>query len=1089
MEEARRVRLTVWTLCCLLAVKDSLAGATHRFVCVDNGANRLLYVDECKPATNWRVDVPAGSRDLQQLDAEHVLLSHGNGCGIYRISDGKLLWSIDGFQDVQTARYRAERQEIILGANGKDGYEFYVLEKAGDWFRRTDRILGVPGVKSGFLRLVRFTPEGHFLFSAGAPYRVLEWDADKSRIVWSADLPGKGYVAIRREDGTTVATTGGAVSVVVLGRDGKVIKSYLGEGFRQAHQLNWFSGVHLLPNGNLVIANWLGHGANGRGPHLVEVDAQDRIVWTWTDHAAAQQITSLVVLDEPPGDEAGNGDPEFEELKAQLAAHTQWNLPRLQKESLRQESLILESDRTPADIVRRRTAALLKYLKALPNAPDLRLETEELEALAGDASSFQKLVALRRRIAFRNPLLDFDRILFLKHNKQVRGERHMIDQYFGFNAEKAGGVYVLEKPFSAQPAVRTLLEKDGAFISLDLDYDAKSLLFAYSQAEHELPAGVTCDTNYWAETDARRQPAHRFYHFREETCYHLFKMNVDGSGLKPLSDGPWNDFDPCFLPNGRIVFVSTRSGGQARCGFRPDPTYTLHCMMPDGRDIIQLSYHDTNEWQPSVDHSGMLAYTRWDYVDRDSDVAHHPWLCFPDGRDPRSFHGNYPDRRESRPWMEMSIRAIPDSRKYVAVAAPHHGQAYGSLVIIDPREQDDRATGQIRRLTPEVPFPESESAPGVPHERGKHSPNAEVYGTPWPLSEDFYLVVYDAGRKNYGLYLLDSFGNREPLYRDSKLACLDPIPLKPRPRPPVLPARTCQASADRPADADLATGVVMVMNVYDSDQPWPAGTKIKALRVINLFPKDNSVANEPPIGVAEQSLARGVLGTAPVEADGSACFRMPTGASLYFQALDENGLAVHTMRSDTYLHPGETLTCIGCHEAKSAAARRAEGLLPLALRRPPSELQPESEGSYPLTFPRLVQPVLDRHCVACHDRNAKAPSLHGDRFARNGWSESFQSLRKFAWGMSGGNGTALSERQYSIPGKDGARVSKLYRLLANGHHNVELPPAELRRITLWLDCNSNFYGAYHDSAQQARGEIVKPKEGLPKWLPFEKLMR
>lgn len=803
---------------------------------------------------------------------------------------------------------------------------------------------------------------------------------------------------------------------------------------------------------------------------------------------------------------------EFTELQAQIAAHAKWNQPRLQQETLRPEALILESDQSPADIVYRRTLALLHHLQTLPKAPDLSAEAAALAALQPPAGGtlaqqrerFSRLAALRRQIAFKNPLLDFDRIVFLKHDKQVRGSRHMIDQYFGFNTSTTGGVYVLEQPFGAHPVVRSLLagqrvpegrlkghalENAGGFISLDLDYDGRTLLFAFTEAEHELPPGVKCDTNYWSEATARREPASAFYHFRPETCYHLFKLGADGTGLAQLTDGPWNDFDPCFLPSGRIAFISTRSGGQCRCGFRPDPTYTLHAAQADGSDVIQLSFHDTNEWQPSVDHDGMLVYTRWDYVDRDSDVAHHLWHCYPDGRDPRSAHGNYPDRRELRPWMEMSIRAIPNSHKYVAVAAPHHGEDYGSLVLIDLREKDDRASSQLKRLTPEVLFPESEDAPGVPHAKGRATPPAEAYGTPWPLSEDFHLVVFDAAHKNYGIYLLDSFGNRELLYRDPTIACLDPIPLKARPRPPALPVQTTQAQADRPAGANPASGTVLVMNVYDSDQPWPAGAKIKALRVINLFPKDNSAAGEPQVGHAAQALCRGVLGTVPVEADGSAHFRAPTGADLYFQALDENGLAVQTMRSATYLHPGETLACSGCHESKLAAAGATARPQTLAMRRPPSALQPEAEGSYPLTFPRLVQPVLDRKCVACHDQNRKAPSLHGDRIGKRDWSEAFQTLNKVAWGMSGGNGTALKERQYSIPGQDGARVSKLYQMLQRGHHDLKLAPDELRRITLWLDCNSNFFGAYHDTAAQARGALVPPKTGLPRWTNFEQLAR
>ncbi|MCP4642294.1 MAG: hypothetical protein GY851_17750, partial [bacterium] len=170
------------------------------------------------------------------------------------------------------------------------------------------------------------------------------------------------------------------------------------------------------------------------------------------------------------------------------------------------------------------------------------------------------------------------------------------------------------------------------------------------------------------------------YTWGPEISYHIFKVNADGTGLTQLTDGSSNDFDPCFLPNGRIVFISGRRGGYLRCGGSSppldSPTYTLHSMAGDGSDIICLSYHETHEWHPSVNNAGMVVYTRWDYVDRGTNVAHHIWTCYPDGRDPRAFHGNYPAVRESRPWMEMSIRAIPDSHKCVATAAAHHGHAF-----------------------------------------------------------------------------------------------------------------------------------------------------------------------------------------------------------------------------------------------------------------------------------------------------------------------------------------------------------------------------------------------------------------------------
>ena len=757
---------------------------------------------------------------------------------------------------------------------------------------------------------------------------------------------------------------------------------------------------------------------------------------------------------------------------------------RLRREALDRTALIEPGDRDPLDVVLRRTRALLDALQRREDVPDLRAESEALAQLTtrgaavpvGDEARgtlFAEACALRRRIAFANPLLDFGSVLFLKHHR-ARFE-HMVDQYFGFHAVPGGGVFVLDNAFGDAPVARDLLQgrliengrlagrtlAGGSFISLELGYDANVLLFAWTEA--------VCPVK-----PEDRTPMDQLW--KLESTYHVFRANADGTGVRMLTDGAFNEFDPCWLPNGRICFVSERRGGFLRCGIRPDPTYTLHSMREDGSDIIALSFHETHEWHPSVNNDGMIVYSRWDYVDRDSDIAHHLWTTFPDGRDPRCMHGNYPAVRELRPWMELSIRAVPDSHKYVAVAAPHHGQNYGSLVLIDLRAQDDGAMSQIKRITPDAALPESEVKPGVPCEThaGRNNRTSEVYGTPWPLSETYYLCVYDRGQRNYGLYLLDVFGNRELLYRDPEIACLDPIPFRPRPRPPVIPSQTVQAAEDQRGNSS-ASARIAVMNIYESAIPWPEGTKITALRVIQLFPKTTPAQNEPNIGIGDQSLARGVLGTAPVEADGSVYCEVPAGVPVYFQALDERGRAVQTMRSDTYLHPGETLTCTGCHEGKHQAANPPPTRTPLATRRAPSALEPETDGANPLLFSRLVQPVLDRHCVACHDKEANAPDLAGRVFGEWGWSQSYHALAKLAWAKHGGNG-ALKRNgtSSSEPGKVGARASRLLAMLERGHHDVVLPEEDLRRITLWLDANSVFYGAYHELERQARGETILP---------------
>ena len=237
-----------------------------------------------------------------------------------------------------------------------------------------------------------------------------------------------------------------------------------------------------------------------------------------------------------------------------------------------------------------------------------------------------------------------------------------------------------------------------------------------------------------------------------------------------------------------------------------------------------------------------------------------------------------------------------------------------------------------------------------------------------------------------------------------------------------------------------------------------------------------------------------MLGTVPVEKDGSVNFTVPAGKLIYFQALDENGLAVQSMQSVTYTHPGETLTCLGCHESRHKASVPAASVK-TALRRKPSTLKEAGVGSYPVCYPRLVQPVLDKKCVPCHTKNAKkkAPNLTGGpgSWKRGGygggtliWSKSYISLtidskyseggpqKGFAFAFSGRPPGRTPTR--TVPGQFGARGSKLYTHLKK-HHDLKLTPEELSRITLWLDANSLFYGAYFDLEAQRKGKFVMPK--------------
>lgn len=802
-------------------------------------------------------------------------------------------------------------------------------------------------------------------------------------------------------------------------------------------------------------------------------------------------IQQQAVLSQPTGERIWNGTnyvPTHRSTAEEIASQV-----------FHPESLILESDRDPADIVLRRTSALLNDLRkwSAPQLAGFEAPLAELQQAVADTpvtdlaarrALHHDICHLRRRIAFANPLLNFQDIVFIKRHRAFY--EHMCDQFYGICQNPGGGLYVLKDAFGPQPRVRDVLEnavcengrmqgqqllggstqrpslsydgeravsgedaQGGSFLSPALSPDGTQIAFAYVERK-----GV-------AEQIFHEDPSRG--HWDAQRCYHLFKVNTDGTGLQQLTDGTWNDFDPCWLPNGRIAFISERRGGYLRCG-RACPLYTLYDMNADGSGINCLSFHDSNEWNPSVSHDGRIIWTRWDYVDRHGCIAHMPWITTLDGRDPRPLHGNYAPR-QGRPDMELYVRPIPGSSKYVGLATPHHGQAYGSIIIINPQVADDDGMGPVRRFTPEVGFPESQGG-------------RQVYSTPWPLSENYHLCVYDAAMNgaplkrpggNYGIYLVDAFGNKELLYRDPDIGCMNPIPLRPQPLPPA-PATTLAEVRDGTAVSigDEGQATMAVINVYDHQTGWPEGTQIKALRVLQLLPCAVPSGGLRPhetgkrIAEAGDSMVpcRWVLGTVPVEEDGSAHFTVPAYRELFFQALDERGLAVTSMRSATHARHGEMLVCQGCHENKSQASPPPD-LLPTALRRPPSSLQPDVEGSYPFSYPLLVQPVLDRNCVACHQEK-NAPNL-GREPISNKFYASYNTLADFGF-------TSYGDSYRTRTGQFGARGSKLLELLENGHHDVRLSDEDFHRLTLWLDCCSMFYGVFEKEPGEAqlRGEVA-----------------
>ena len=733
---------------------------------------------------------------------------------------------------------------------------------------------------------------------------------------------------------------------------------------------------------------------------------------------------------------------------------------------------------------------VLRFLDASArNSDDAEIADTALDA------AYLRVRRAVREMVLANPRLRGKPLLFLKRN---RFACQMLHEYLGYYYEPlnrgGGDLCVLEEP-GRNGKNRSLIGDrlpPGAYQTLSLSYDGSTAYFAYVESRID----PTRPPIGW-----RRLGDERFHETtlaqleNESQKFQIYAADIGiggdgmpyGVNLRQLTSGPFDQFDPTPLPDGGIAFLSTARGGFVRCNnpWEPLPVYTLHRMSVDGSDVRTLSYHETNEWHPTVLADGRIVYCRWDYMDRSAAHYHGIWTSRPDGTAPSVLFGNYTQQVSAC----YQPRSIPDSRKILFVAGAHHADTGGSLALLDPSKvRYDTVTAEdemdaIECVTPEIPFPET---PDQQIDTYCHSP--------WPLSEDEYLTAFsreplgcflagsdDVGRT--GLYYLDRFGNLELLYEDPEISCQYPIPLEPRPTPPTLAslydvATESEDTAEDNGGIPSGFAELTLADVQRSLVPLVPDRSIRELRVFQILPKwPYWTANEPRLGYANAESARLLLGSVPVEPDGSAFFQVPAGKMIYFQAVDAAGRAMQTMRSVMYLHPGERRSCVGCHEPPQETLADGTGSL-LAVQRGPSIIEPGPDGSAPWSFMRLVQPVLDAKCIECHhggggktaspDLTAALPADEND----TGFTDSYVHLRPFVRWYEWGD-ESISQTT-TLPNHGGADESPLLRILVDENHveSVRMTDEEQRRLQLWLDGNAAFYGLQDDEGRrlQRRGE-------------------
>jgi hypothetical protein len=642
------------------------------------------------------------------------------------------------------------------------------------------------------------------------------------------------------------------------------------------------------------------------------------------------------------------------------------------------------------------------------------------------------------RIQRDSLLFDVDRLLVIKRH-EINASHVYTYHYEG--QQNGGGLYVVGLHDPDAPPIELVPSPDGQILDCDLSYDGTQVLFSWRR--------------------------------RTGDGYHLWTVNIDGSNLQQLTDGPWHDYNGCWLPDGGIAFLSTRAPQFAYCWHAP--VGVLHRMQADGSRVVRLSANYLNDFTPAVLEDGRLIYTRWEYVDRPAIPIQSLWTINPDGSGLAGYFGN----RVLSPGTFMEARQIPGSTKIICTMTGHNGPTRGAIGVID-RSRGVNAQAAIENLTPDTPVPPVDKGSG-------NTDGSKLYSGPLPLDAKRFLVsargpilVRDLAGTCASLALARPADGMQYF-------CATPV--RPRIRPPVIPSRLPADSADHEPLAAL-----YLQDVYAGLEPAVARGDVAAIRVVRELEKTVRIDPSlrafgfqfPVISCGATYAGKEVIGEVDVNPDGSAYFQVPSGVPLYFMALDKDGRAVQRMRSFTHLMPGEVQGCVGCHESRLDSPLRQMAGLELE----PKRLRPPEWGSGGFDYSRIVQPVLDRHCVTCHHPHDESNriDLTGDK--TDWFNVSYDVLARE---RQGGRGTALinwiptyNGQEWNIlqvaPKTWGSPQSKLADVVLSGHPDaagqpqVQLSDSERRRILAWIDLNVPYYGSSETAHPTAPGcrQMVPP---------------
>ena len=511
--------------------------------------------------------------------------------------------------------------------------------------------------------------------------------------------------------------------------------------------------------------------------------------------------------------------------------------------------------------------------------------------------------------------------------------------------------------------------------------------------------------------------------------HHLYEINVDGTGLKQLTFGEVDDYEPCYLPDGGIVFISTRCNRWVNC-FHTQVGILYRCD-GNGKNIRQISSNLEHDNTPAVLPDGRILHQRWEYVDRSQVVYHHLWTMNPDGTGQMVYYGN-----QRAGGLFISAKPIPGTDKVLGTEAPGHGRRdhYGFVTIFSEKHGPDDERG-LRRI-----------------------PHKYLYCDPYPFSENCFLAARDKI-----IVVMNAEGQFETIHRSDR-RCYEPIPVMARKRERVILPRTDLAKTE---------GQLILTDVYNGRNM--AGVErgdIKKLLILESLPKPVNFSGGSDLTSWQGTFTlERVLGTVPVEEDGSASFILPANRAVFFVALDENDMSVKRMQSFVSVAPGEVTSCVGCHENRTSTPSSTHSGRLMAMNRAPSKPKPFEGIPDVLDYVRDIQPIWDKHCVKCHNYDDYKGRLSLEHGLGRKWSLGFYALFARLQIADGQNG--LGNRP---PRTIGTSASPLMQKIDGSHHNVKLSEKEWRTVWMWIESAAPYAGTY--AALRAPEQLNRHDTGI-----------